>query len=123
MGFATKAVHVGNDPYESKFQGVAPVIDLSSTFAQISPSKPPCFDYQRVGHSTRLALERNLASLENAKFALALNCGLATTVSIMQMFEKDSHVICIDDVYGGTQRYLRRICQDRQGFEVSFVDL
>lgn len=54
-----------------------------------------------------MACERNLASLENAKYAFALNSGMSATVSIMQLLSSGDHVLCIDDVYGGTQRYLR----------------
>lgn len=81
-----------------------------------------CFDYARCGNPTRLALERNLASLENAKYAFALNCGMATTVSIMQLLNQGDHVLCIDDVYGGTQRYLRKILHEKQGIELSMID-
>ena len=65
------------------------------------------FDYARCGNPTRLALERNLASLENAKFAFALNSGMSATVTVMSLLGKGDHVLCVDDVYGGTQRYLR----------------
>lgn len=69
-----------------------------------------------------MALERNLASLENAKFAFALNSGISATVSVMQLLNSGDHVLCIDDVYGGTQRYLRRILGERQQIDVTFVD-
>lgn len=81
-GFATRAIHCGNEP-DSKWGGVSPSIDLSTTFVQPSPGQPMCFDYARCGNPTRLALERNLASLENAKYAFALNSGMSATVSIM----------------------------------------
>jgi cystathionine gamma-lyase len=111
-GFSTKAIHCGNEP-DPVWGGVAPAINLSSTFAQPAPGVPLCFDYARCGNPTRLALERNLASLENAKYAFALNCGMAATVSIMQLLHHGEHVLCIDDVYGGTQRYLRKILSER----------
>lgn len=120
-GFSTKAIHCGNEP-DSKWGGVSPAIDLSTTFAQPAPGQPMCFDYARCGNPTRLALERNLASLENAKYAFALNSGMSATVSIMQLLNQGDHVLCIDDVYGGTQRYLRRILSERQGIEVSMID-
>ena len=81
-----------------------------------------CFDYARCGNPTRLALERNLASLENAKYAFALNSGMSACVTIMQLLNHGDHVLCIDDVYGGTQRYLRKILSERQGIEISLVD-
>jgi cystathionine gamma-lyase len=81
-----------------------------------------CFDYARCGNPTRLALERNLASLENAKYAFALNSGCSALLSIMNLLSSGDHVLCVDDVYGGTQRYMRRILGERQGVSVDFVD-
>jgi len=120
-GFATRAIHCGNEP-DSKFGGVSPAIDLSTTFAQPYPGKPVCFDYARCGNPTRLALERNLASLENAKYAFALNSGCSALLSISNLLSSGDHILCVDDVYGGTQRYLRKILSDRQGIKVDFVD-
>ena len=79
-----------------------PSIDLSTTYAQPYPGQPVCFDYARCGNPTRLALERNLASLENAKYAFALSSGMSATVNIISMLRRGDHVICVDDVYGGT---------------------
>ena len=120
-GFSTRAIHCGNEP-DSEWGGVAPAIQLSSTFAQAAPGKPMCFDYARCGNPTRLSLERNLASLENAKYAFAMNSGMSCTLTIMQLLKSGDHVLCIDDVYGGTQRYLRKILSERQGIELSMMD-
>jgi cystathionine gamma-lyase len=120
-GFATRAIHCGNEP-DSKFGGVAPAIDLSTTFAQPYPGQPVCFDYARCGNPTRLALERNLAALENAKYAFALNSGCSALLTIMNLLQQGDHCLCIDDVYGGTQRYMRRILSERQGVQLDFVD-
>ena len=120
-GFATRAIHCGNEP-DPVWGGVAPAINLSTTFAQPVPGQPVCFDYARCGNPTRLSLERNLASLENAKYAFALNCGMAACVSIMQLIGQGDHVLCIDDVYGGTQRYLRKILSEKGGIELSMID-
>jgi cystathionine gamma-lyase len=120
-GFSTKAIHAGSEP-DSKFGGVNPSIDLSTTFVQSQPGKPVCFDYARCGNPTRLAFERNMAAMENAKYAFAMSSGVSCTLTIMNLLSVGDHVLCIDDVYGGTQRYLRRILGERQGVEVSFVD-
>ena len=101
FGFSTKAIHCGNEP-DPKFGGVAPATDLSTTYAQPYPGKPVCFDYARCGNPTRLALERNLASLENAKYSFALNSGMSATITIINMLNSGDHVLCVDDVYGGT---------------------
>lgn len=81
-----------------------------------------CFDYARCGNPTRLALERNLASLENAKYAFALNSGCSALLTIMNTLSSGDHILCVDDVYGGTQRYMRRILNEKQGIKVDFVD-
>ena len=60
------------------------------------------FDYSRCGNPTRLQLERNLASLEKSKYALAVNSGMSATVSIAQLVKHNEHILCFDDVYGGT---------------------
>lgn len=60
--------------------------------------------------------------MEKAKYAFALNSGLSATVSIMQLLDSGDHVLCIDDVYGGTQRYLRKILNERQKVEVTLID-
>jgi cystathionine gamma-lyase len=106
-GFATRAIHAGNtaDPLHG---GVTPAIDLSTTYVQPVPGVPSsCFDYTRCGNPTVLALQRNLASLEKAKFAFALSSGMAATLSVLSLLKQGDHLLCIDDVYGGTQRYLR----------------
>jgi len=68
-----------------------------------------CFDYTRCGNPTVLALQRNLASLESAKYAFALNTGMSATISVMSLLKQGDHLLCIDDVYGGTQRYIRKV--------------
>jgi len=101
-GFSTRAIHAGNnaDPVHG---GVVPALDLSTTFAQPEPGVPSsCFDYARCGNPTVLALQRNLASMESAKFAFALNCGMSATVSVFSLLKQGDHMLCIDDVYGGT---------------------
>jgi cystathionine gamma-lyase len=108
-GFATRAIHAGNqaDPVHG---GVCPAIDLSSTYVQPEPGVPStCFDYSRCGNPTVLALQRNLASMEHAKFAFALNTGMSATISIISLLKQGDHLLCIDDVYGGTQRYIRKV--------------
>lgn len=56
-----------------------------------------------------MCLQRNLASLEQAKFAFATNTGMSATLSILSLLQQGDHLMCIDDVYGGTQRYLRHL--------------
>ena len=89
------------------------MLDLSTTFAQPSPGECELFDYQRCGNPTRLAFEKNLASLEHGKYAFATSSGCGATLQIISMLSAGDHILCVDDVYGGTQRYLRKIVRDR----------
>ena len=69
-----------------------------------------------------MALERNLASLENAKYAFACSSGISAMLSLTNLLEHGDHVLCVDDVYGGTQRYLRKILNERFKIDVTFLD-
>jgi cystathionine gamma-lyase len=121
-GFATRAIHAGNEP-EPVWGGVAPAIDLSTTFAQAAPGDCTLFDYQRCGNPTRLQLEKNLASLEHGKYAFATQSGMSAAVQIISMFKAGDHILCVDDVYGGTSRYLRRIIVERGNLELTMADI
>lgn len=123
-GFATNAIHVGNEP-NLKIGGSGDVvvpIHLSTTFARKNVYKPTAgFEYSRSGNPTRFALEKNLAALENGKFAFAFSSGLAATTNIILLLQKGDHIISIDDVYGGTRRLFTRVFE-KLGLEFSFVD-
>ena len=97
-------------------------LDFSSTFAQSSPGSPVVFDYARCGNPSRLALERQLASLEHANFALATNCGMAANITVMNLCKNGDHILCIDDVYGETKGYLSQILGPNSQIELTFED-
>lgn len=120
--FATKAIHVGNEPDPIYGQVTVP-ISLSTTYAQRSPGVPQKFDYSRVGNPSRSAFESTLASLEYARYCLATGSGCGAMTAIMLLLSSGDHVISCDDVYGGTQRYFRRIAEERQKINFDFVDL
>jgi cystathionine beta-lyase/cystathionine gamma-synthase len=100
-GIGTKLIHAGNEP-DQEFGGVSPAIHMSTTYAQPAPGEPVVFDYARCGNPTRLCFERNLASMENAKYAFATSSGMAAHVTMMHLLKRGDHILCIDDVYGGT---------------------
>jgi len=76
---------------------------LSTTYAQKGPGELySSFDYTRCGNPTRSALEEQLAALEYAQYAITFSSGCAALSSIMNIIEYGGHVICCDDVYGGT---------------------
>ena len=120
-GLGTRLVHCGSEPGQ-EYGGVSTTLDFSSTFAQPAPGSPVVFDYARCGNPTRLALERNLACMEKARYALAMSSGMSAHVTITQLVKKGEHILCVDDVYGGTQRYLRRILGPNAEVEVTFED-
>jgi len=123
-GFGTKAIHSGQEP-DAISGGVSVPINLSTTYAQKFPGEPfGKFDYARCGHPTREAFEIALAAVEHGKYGMAFSSGCAVTTCIVQTVAvSGDHVVACDDVYGGTQRYMRQISQERNGVEYSFVDM
>lgn len=80
------------------------------------------FDYARCGNPTRLAFERALATMELGKYAFAHTSGMSAHITLLNLLQAGDHVLCVDDVYGGTQRYLRRILSPNTTIEVDFSD-
>jgi len=129
--YGTRAIHVGSEP-DPTTGAVVPAISLATTYAQkalgekygveSANSFGEGFEYSRSGNPTRGAFERALASVERGKFALAYASGLAATAGIINILKSNDHVICIDDVYGGTQRYFRQVCAGTMQLEFDFVD-
>jgi cystathionine gamma-synthase/cystathionine gamma-lyase len=117
----TLAIHAGQVP-DPSHGAVMPPLVLSSTFAQPEPGKPLRYDYSRSGNPTREALEACLAALEGGGrgFAFASGCGGATT--LLHTLSPGDHVVCGDDVYGGTYRLMRRVMEPF-GIGVTFADL
>ena len=120
LGFGTLAIHAGQKP-DPAFGAVMTPIYQTSTFAQESPGKHKGYDYSRADNPTRTAYQACLAALENAKHALAFSSGLATTDAILHTLKSGDHVVCCDDVYGGTFRLFDKVFKN-MGLEFSFVD-
>ena len=122
MGLSTRAIHAGNSHCQLH-GGVVPSIDLSTTYIQPAPGvTTSAFDYTRCGNPTVLAFQRNLASLEGANYAFATSSGMAATISVLSLLKQGDHILCIDDVYGGTQRYLRKILIPNAGIHLDLID-
>ncbi|CAB1442885.1 unnamed protein product [Pleuronectes platessa] len=119
--FATEAIHVGQEPEQWKSMAVVPPISLSTTFKQHAPGNHAGFEYSRSGNPTRNCLENAVAALDGAKYSLALASGLAATVTITHMLKSGDGIVCMDDVYGGTNRYFQRIATEL-GLKVAFAD-
>jgi len=123
-GFGTKAIHAGQEP-DPITGGVSVPINLSTTYAQKFPGEPfGPYDYARCGHPTRDAFEKQMAAVEHGKYGMAFSSGCAVTTTIVQtVLGVGDHAVVCDDVYGGTQRYMRQISQQKNGIEFTFVDM
>uniref|UniRef100_A0A8C5D406 Cystathionine gamma-lyase n=1 Tax=Gouania willdenowi TaxID=441366 RepID=A0A8C5D406_GOUWI len=119
--FATEAIHVGQEPEQWTSMAVVPLISLSTTFKQHSPGQHAGFEYSRSGNPTRNCLEKAVAALDGAKYCIALASGLAATVTVTHMLKSGDGVVCMDDVYGGTNRYFQKVAAEF-GLDISFAD-
>ncbi len=116
----TLAVH-GGQAHEPVTGAVMPPIFQTSTYAQRAPGEHTGFEYSRTQNPTRFALERALAALEGGRFGFAFASGCAATTAIVQLFNAGSHIVCGDDVYGGTFRLFDKVMA-RRGHDFSYVD-
>jgi cystathionine gamma-lyase len=122
LGFATRCVHAGqqNDPTTG---AVMTPIYATSTYAQTSPGIHKGFEYSRTRNPTRMAFERCIADLEGGTAAYAFASGMAATATVLECFEKNSHVVVGDDVYGGTRRLFDHVRRQSAGIEATYADL
>ncbi|KDR67321.1 hypothetical protein GALMADRAFT_258482 [Galerina marginata CBS 339.88] len=122
-GFGTRAIHVGSEP-NAETGAVIPSISLSTTYKQSAVGVHQGYEYSRSGNPNRNALESTLAALEaGGAHALAFASGSATTATVLQSLGPNAHVVSVNDVYGGTFRYMRRVAGELQGLETTFLDL
>src|SRR6266542_3586510 len=109
MGFATKAIHTGQEPDPATGAIITPIYQ-TSTYVQEALGRHKGFEYARTQNPTRAALERNLAALEGALAAHCFASGMAATTALTQLLLKQGdHAICSDNVYGGTFRLFDKI--------------
>jgi cystathionine beta-lyase/cystathionine gamma-synthase len=118
--FGTRAIHAGQRPEPLAGAIMTPVY-LTSTYVQDALGKNKGYEYARGKNPTREALERNVATLEGGTHGFAFASGSACVDSIMKMFRAGDHIICGENVYGGTFRLFDRILQ-HMGFSFTFVD-
>jgi cystathionine gamma-lyase len=121
-GLGTKAIHAGQSPDPSTGAVMTPIY-ATSTYAQSSPGVHQGFEYSRTHNPTRFAYERCVAGLEGGSRGFAFASGLAATSTILELLDSGSHVVCMDDVYGGTFRLFERVRRRSSGLDFSFVDL
>jgi cystathionine beta-lyase/cystathionine gamma-synthase len=120
MGFATTAIHSGQEPDPTTGAVTVPIYQ-TSTYAQEGLGKHKGYEYARTQNPTRAALERNIAALEGAKFGFAFASGMAAIDATLRLVKAGEHVIVSDNTYGGTFRLFTRILSN-YNIEFDFVD-
>lgn len=120
-GFATRAIHAGQEPDPTTGAIMTPLY-LTSTFVQSSPGKHQGYEYSRTSNPTRKAYEDCLASLESGQFGFGFASGCAASTTVMHLLKAGDHVVVSDDLYGGTFRLFDKVIR-HNGIEFSFVDL
>src|SRR5262245_31864630 len=122
LRFATRAIHAGQAPDPST-GAVMPPIYTTSTYAQSSPGVHKGYDYSRTRNPTRGAWERCIADLEGGTRGFAFASGMAATSTVMELLDAGSHVVAMEDLYGGTFRLFERVRRRSAAHTYSFVDL
>jgi cystathionine gamma-lyase len=121
MKFSTRAIHVGQEADPATGATIVPIYQ-TSTYTQDRVGQHKGFDYSRTVNPTRLALERQLASLEGAEYGSAFASGMAATAGVLNLLSAGDHVVVTDDLYGGTYRLFSRVLA-RYGLEFTYVDM
>jgi cystathionine gamma-lyase len=122
QGLGTRAIHAGQSPDPSTGAIMTPIY-ATSTYVQSSPGVHQGFEYSRSHNPTRFAWERCIADLEGGTRGFAFSSGLAATSTILELLDSGSHVVVMDDVYGGTYRLFERVRRRSAGLDFSFIDL
>jgi len=121
-GIGTRAIHAGQHPDPSTGAIMTPIY-ATSTYVQESPGKHKGYEYSRTQNPTRMAYERCVADLEGGVAGFAFASGLAAAATTLDLLDSGSHVIAMDDLYGGTYRLFEKVRRRSAGLDFSFVDL
>ncbi len=118
----TLAIHAGQSPDPSTGAVMTPIY-ATSTYVQASPGVHQGYEYSRSHNPTRFAYERCVAALEGGSRGFAFASGLAATSTILELLDSGSHVLCMDDLYGGTYRLFENVRRRSAGLDFSYMDL
>ena len=121
-GFATRGIHAGQAPDPST-GAVMPPIYATSTYAQASPGDHQGYEYSRSQNPTRMAFERCIADLESGSHGFAFASGMAAISTALELLDAGSHVVAMDDLYGGTGRLFDRVRTRSAGLRFTYADL
>ena len=121
-GFATRAIHAGQEPDPSTGAIMTPIY-ATSTYVQQSPGVHRGYDYARTANPTRSALEACVADLESGARGYAFASGLAGMATVLDALDAGSHLVASDDLYGGTYRLFENVRKRSANLSTSFVDM
>ncbi len=119
MDFETRAIHEGQEPDPATGAVTVPIYQ-TSTYVQDEVGIHKGYDYSRVANPTRTALQRCLASLENADHGIAFSSGLGATTTLMHLVNPGERVVCVNDVYGGVYRMFSQVYEPK-GYEFAYL--
>ena len=119
--FATRSVHAGQVPDPLAGAVMTPIYQ-TSTYVQDGLGRHKGYEYARTQNPTREALERNVAALEGGTHGFAFGSGLAALDAVLKLLRSGDHVVCGENVYGGTHRLMERIYAEL-GLRFTFVDM
>ncbi len=122
LKFATRCVHAGQEPDPTTGAVMMPIY-TTSTYVQQSPGVHKGYDYARTKNPTRMAFERCIADLEGGNAGFAFASGIAAIATTLDCLDAGSHIIAVDDLYGGSRRLFERVRRRSAGLDVSYVDL
>ncbi|MBT2117226.1 aminotransferase class I/II-fold pyridoxal phosphate-dependent enzyme [Dyella sp. LX-66] len=122
LGLGTLAIHAGQSPDPTTGAIMTPIY-ATSTYVQESPGKHKGYEYSRTQNPTRMAYEACVAALEGGVAGFAFGSGLAAAATVLDLLDSGSHVIAMDDLYGGSYRLFERVRRRSAGLDFSFVDL
>jgi cystathionine beta-lyase/cystathionine gamma-synthase len=120
LGFATRSIHLGQEPDPLTGAVTVPIYP-TSTYVQQGIGENKGYDYSRAGNPTRTKLEENLASLEGGVAAPVFASGMAAISAVVSMLKSGEHVVCGNDLYGGTPRLFNHVMADF-GLEFAYID-
>src|ERR1700730_18729088 len=122
LGFATRCVHAGQEPDPTTGAVMMPIY-TTSTYVQQSPGVHKGYDYARTKNPTRMAFERCIADLEGGNAGFAFASGIAAIATTLDCLDAGSHIIAVDDLYGGSRRLFERGRRRSGGLGGTYLDL
>jgi len=122
QGLGTRAIHAGQSPDPSTGAIMVPIY-ATSTYVQKSPGVHQGYEYSRTQNPTRMAYERCIADLEGGRAGYAFGSGLGAASTVLDLLDSGSHVIAMDDLYGGSFRLFERVRRRSAGLDFTFIDL